>query len=106
AASAGAPLQSFPGIALPGGRTGPPPQPLRDLDSVPFPDYSGFPWEAYPRPMAPILTGRGCGWGACTFCSDVTSSVGRTFRSRSVANVLDEIQWQSRRHAVRHFVFT
>ena len=57
--------------------------PLADLDRLPFPDYSQFPWSKYPNTIVPIITGRGCGWGVCTFCSDVTSTVGRTFRSRS-----------------------
>ena len=80
--------------------------PLRDLDAVPFPDYRDFPWSAYPQRIVPIVTGRGCGWGACTFCSDVTSSAGRTYRSRSVDNVLTEIASHHREHGVSQFVFT
>ena len=100
------PIDGFPGVNLPCGRAGPKPAPARDLDAVPFPDYSGFPWERYPHAIVPILSGRGCGWGACTFCSDITSSSGRTFRSRSPGNVLDEVEWQSRRHRATRFVFT
>lgn len=79
--------------------------PLNELDAVPFPDYSDFPWKAYPNRIVSVVTGRGCGWGVCTFCSDVTSSAGRTFRSRSPANVLDELSMQHRQHAVSRFVF-
>ena len=57
--------------------------PLADLDRLPFPDYSQFPWSKYPNIIVPMITGRGCGWGVCTFCSDVTSTAGRRFRSRS-----------------------
>ena len=80
--------------------------PLQDLDAVPYPDYSDFAWSAYPNRIVPVITGRGCGWGACTFCSDVTSSAGRTYRSRSPANVLDELAQHHRRHDVTRFVFT
>lgn len=80
--------------------------PLEDLDAVPFPDYSDFPWERYPNRIVPIVTGRGCSWGACRFCSDVTSTAGRSFRSRSARNVLAEIEYQASRHGAKQFVLT
>lgn len=80
--------------------------PLRELDAVPFPDYRDFPWSLYPQRIVPVVTGRGCGWGVCTFCSDVTSSAGRSYRSRSIDNVLAEIAAHHREHGVRQFVFT
>ena len=101
-------VDHIPGVRLPNtkGQPGPPAPPLKHLDALPFPDYSDFPWSKYPNKIVPIITGRGCGWGACTFCSDVTSTAGRTFRSRSVQNVLDEILHQSRLHGASLFVFT
>ena len=80
--------------------------PLAELDRLPYPDYSQFPWSRYPKVIVPIITGRGCGWGVCTFCSDVTSTAGRSFRSRSIGNVLDELAFQHRKFGARHFVFT
>ena len=80
-------------------------QPLQDLDELPIPDFSDFPWASYPHPIIPVMTGRGCGWGYCTFCSDVTSSNGRSFRSRSLDAVLDEMVVQSQRHGVKDFIF-
>jgi anaerobic magnesium-protoporphyrin IX monomethyl ester cyclase len=82
-----------------------PPPPLKDLDSLPFPDYSDFPWNKYPNRIVPIVTGRGCGWGACTFCSDITSTAGRTFRSRSPQNVLDEIAHHHQKYGAKLFAF-
>ena len=79
---------------------------LNELDAVPFPDYSDFPWAAYPNRIVPVITGRGCGWGVCTFCSDVTSTAGRSYRSRSPDNVLNEIADHHRAHGVSRFVFT
>lgn len=80
--------------------------PLGDLDSLAFPDYRDFPWQRYPKRIVPIITGRGCGWGACTFCSDITSSMGRSMRTRSAGNVLAELTHQSQLHATECFVFT
>lgn len=95
----------FPGVWTPT-QSGPQCPPLQNLDAVPFPDYSDFPWHLYPSRIVPLITGRGCGWGACTFCSDITSTAGRTYRSRSPENVLEEIEFQSTAHAANQFVFT
>ena len=89
-----------------GGLSGTIAPPLRDLDSVPFPDFSDFPWSRYPNRIAPIATGRGCGWGVCTFCSDITSTAGRTFRSRSGENVLAELREHHKSFGVQEVVFT
>jgi len=80
--------------------------PLKTLDDVPFPDYQDFPWQRYPNRIVPVITGRGCAWGACTFCSDVTSTAGRTYRSRSPQNVLDELAYHHAAYGVNQFVFT
>ena len=98
-------ISSYPGVYLPDGSGAGIRAPLTRLDEVPFPDYSDFPWQKYPRKIIPIMTGRGCGWGACNFCSDVTSTSGRTFRSRSPENVLSELQYQSERFDTSLFAF-
>lgn len=98
-------LSKFSGVWLPNGRGGPR-APLSRLDEIPFPDYSDFPWRVYPQRIVPLITGRGCGWGVCSFCSDVTSTAGRTFRSRSPENVLTELVHQSKKHDTSLFTFT
>ena len=98
-------ISTWPGLWQPGGK-GSVRAPLTDLDAVAFPDYRDFPWHRYPNRIIPMITGRGCGWGVCTFCSDVTSTAGRTFRSRSPGNVLDELAFQSQRFDTASFVFT
>jgi len=98
-------LMNFSGITLPSGRSTRPAPPLRDLDRVPMADFSDFPWDRYRVRVVPIMTGRGCQWDRCTFCSDVVTVSGRTFRTRSVQNVLLEMQEQSRRCATSNFVF-
>lgn len=105
----GGDLTQFPGVISTdpqGAIRGEVAPPLVRLDEVPFPDYVDFPWAAYPNRIAPIITGRGCGWGVCTFCSDVTSTAGRSFRSRSPSNVLAEMAHLHRRLGVSRFVFT
>jgi anaerobic magnesium-protoporphyrin IX monomethyl ester cyclase len=101
----GGKLGAFPGVWVDGGQSAAAP-PLTGLDRLPFPDYSDFPWHRYPNRIVPMVTGRGCAWGVCTFCSDVTSTAGRSFRSRGAGNVLDELEFQARRHDTDLFVFT
>lgn len=98
-------LSRFNGITLPSGQTSKVATPLRPLDFTPFADFSDFPWERYPVRIIPIMTGRGCQWAKCAFCSDVVSVNGLAFRSRSVGHVLAEMEEQSRRHVTRNFLF-
>jgi radical SAM superfamily enzyme YgiQ (UPF0313 family) len=89
--------------ATPGPRR---PTPFRALDDLPYPDYTDFPWARYPTRIVSAITGRGCGWGVCRFCSDITSTAGRTFRTRSPEAVVAEIDHQCARYDARHVVFT
>lgn len=98
-------LLAFDGVTLPDGRRSRPAPPLRELDRVPVPDFTDFPWDRYRFRVIPMMTGRGCQWNRCTFCSDVVSASGRTFRTRSVESVLHEMREQSRRHQTSNFLF-
>lgn len=98
-------LGRFPGITLPQGPVAKSAPPLRNLDTVPFPDYSDFPWDRYRVRIVPLMAGRGCQWDKCLFCSDVVSASGRTFRTRSAENVLIEMQEQARRYGTTNFLF-
>ena len=93
------------GVMLPDGRIGSGAPPLQDLGRLPVPDFSDFPWHKYPQRVIPVMTGRGCGWGRCLFCGDVVSANGRTYRSRPVEAVLDEMVEQSERVGTRDFIF-
>ena len=93
-----------PGVFLPDGRGGVPAPPLAPLTGLPIPDFSDFPWNRYPNRIIPLMTGRGCGWGACTFCSDVVTANGRSFRSRPVAEVLDELETQAQCYGTENFI--
>ena len=96
---------AFPGVVLADGRRSAAAPPLRQLDETPVPDFTDFPWDRYPGRIVPMMTGRGCQWDKCLFCSDVISVSGRTFRTRSVENVLLEMQEQARRHETTNFLF-
>lgn len=93
------------GVTTPDGKRKADARPLRNLNDGPVPDFTDFPWQHYPVRVVPIMTGRGCQWDKCLFCSDVISTSGRTFRTRSVENVLDEMREQARRHSTRNFLF-
>ena len=98
-------LTHFSGLTLPDGQRTKPAPPLRQLDDGPVPDYTDFPWDRYRVKIIPMMTGRGCQWDRCHFCSDVFTVNGRTFRTRSIENVLLEMQEQARRHATTSFLF-
>ena len=98
-------MLQFPGVVTADGKRSQPSQPLRKLDESPMPDFTDFPWDRYPVRIIPMMTGRGCQWDKCSFCSDVVSVNGRTFRTRSVSNVLNEMREQARRHDTTSFVF-
>lgn len=67
---------------------------IRDLDSLPLPDYEAFRLERYSYAAIrtlPLITSRGCPYG-CNYCS-VRLSMGRNFRTRSAENVVNEIEY-------------
>lgn len=73
-------------------------QPIRDLDSLPFPArhlqpplsaYRPTPASYRKLPLGVLMTSRGCP-SKCTFCD--RAIFGSTFRQRSADNVLDEIE--------------
>lgn len=98
-------LLGFKGVVLPDGDRSLPAPPFRPLDDSPVPDFSDFPWDRYRVRIVPVMTGRGCQWAKCSFCSDVASVNGRTYRTRSLDSVLEEMHEQAHRHATSNFLF-
>lgn len=67
-----------------------PAEPILDLDSIPFPDYSGFPLKNYCLPTAlPISFSRGC-VRRCAFCN--IHSDWPVYRHRSAGSILREMR--------------
>lgn len=74
----------------------------KELDKLPFVtkfykkhlnlDNYFIPQEFHP--FVDMFTGRGCVWGKCSFCLWVHSFIpGPTYNTRSVGNVISEIEW-------------
>jgi len=84
---------------------------IRDLDALPFPAfdlipdlavYSPPPFNYRARPVANVITSRGCP-NECTFCERTT--FGRTARKRSAENIVDEIEDMIVNRGVREIAF-
>lgn len=76
---------------------------IKDLDFLPFPDYSDFNLSLYTKPyQLPIVTSRGC-IGNCTFCAD--KPLWKIYRYRHAENIYDEIKYMAKKYAVKNFEF-
>ena len=64
-------------------------KPVKDLDSLPFPDFSLINKFKARFSLQPVSTSRGCPFD-CTFCS-VTKLFGREYRFRSAESVMSEL---------------
>ncbi|MFH0786583.1 MAG: radical SAM protein [Pseudomonadota bacterium] len=75
--------------------------PVQELDSLPYPDWSVFPLEQFKyRPyfmskrdqrFFPMISSRGCPMGCFHYCP-YPSIYGRKWRSRSIENVIGEME--------------
>lgn len=79
---------------------------IRDLDALPFPDYSLIKMEKYnepfmDRPFAVIQSSRGCPFG-CRYC---VRTYGRELIHRSVGNILNEIEQLIAKYKIRSIRF-
>lgn len=81
------------------------------MDNLPYPDfddyfgaYNASPIKKELQPSLVIETSRGCWWGEkyqCTFCGLNGSTL--NYRSKTVDNVLDELQYLSAKYDRRRF---
>ncbi len=86
-------------------------QQIKNLDSLPFLDFSDFPIQNYSGSSDPmsnpmfwsIFSSRGCPFD-CTFCSS-HNVFGRTIRLRSAHNVFDEIKLLTNRYRIKSLAF-
>ncbi len=89
-----------------------PRKPIKDIDSLPWPDYEGLGLDAFleeispstlyyydlfdnPRPY-PIIASRSCPY-SCTFCYH---PIGNKYRQRSISNVTDELAFAIDRYKI------
>lgn len=82
--------------------------PITDLDSLPFPDWSIFPVDSFSykptlsrRPFIFIQSSRGCIY-TCNYCP---YKVFGLYRERSVENVLDEIEYLVENYNIKSLMF-
>lgn len=87
---------------------------IKDIDSIPWPDYDGFDFDKYItvsiaginginfKRAAMIITSRSCPF-ACTFCFHTS---GRVYRQRSMDNVFEEIEYLVTKYQVGFFFVT
>lgn len=83
-------------------------EPIKDLDTLPFPDYSLVDISSYSRvvngkPSLSILSSRGCPY-RCVFCNSIVFKKSHS-RFRSAANVLAEMRQIRERWAIDTFRF-
>ena len=84
-----------------------PPQPTQDLDTLPFPNlglldiYKYDSYYAKSLPLTSLLASRGCPYH-CTFC-DAYATHGRIVRFRSSKNVVDEMEHNYKKYAIKQF---
>jgi radical SAM superfamily enzyme YgiQ (UPF0313 family) len=83
---------------------------IQNLESLPFPDWHGFPvrkYGYYPvlknRPVFPILTSRGCSFD-CSYCPYMVIQT-KNWRSRSAEHICDEIEYLKKNHGVQSLIF-
>jgi ribosomal peptide maturation radical SAM protein 1 len=85
-----------------------PAEPIREMDSIPVPDYDDFFEQLHASssssgisPTLLVETARGCWWGErshCTFCG--LNGATMVFRSKSPDRVLDELTLLRKRYGV------
>jgi radical SAM superfamily enzyme YgiQ (UPF0313 family) len=83
----------------------PPQEPIRELDSIPFPARDLLMSEKFynPEDMGLLMASRGCPF-QCTFCSS-KGIWGRGTRFRSVDNIINEIEEVIRAYGTKQFSF-
>lgn len=74
-----------------------------ELDYLPFPEFDLFPQNVrvHLRKGYQLVTSRGCVYN-CTYCS-VPEISGKTFRKRSIVNLIEELRWAQKKYDVSHF---
>jgi anaerobic magnesium-protoporphyrin IX monomethyl ester cyclase len=78
-----------------------------DMHALPPPDFDGLPLDKYfvPTKILPYLATRGCYWGRCEFC-DHGEGYTAGYRSKTIQEALDEIQYLRDKYGAKHFHFT
>ncbi len=76
-------------------------QPIADLDSLPYPDYSLIDKKYIGNSMLRVITSRGCS-NRCNFC--VPSSFFSNLRFRDYTKVVDELEFLKDEYGIKMFM--
>ena len=76
---------------------------IKDLDTIPFPDYSDLKFDRYPFPFIISIFGRGC-TKKCIFCG--VPNIYYCYRERSLNNIYSEIKRNVEEYGFRILAFT
>ncbi len=81
---------------------------IKDLDTLPVPDYDGYfrEFSQLPSPPAlsitlPVEASRGCWWGRCSFCN--LNLQWRGYRAKGARRIAKEIDYLSQRYQLLDF---
>ncbi|VVB85902.1 Radical SAM superfamily protein [uncultured archaeon] len=77
-----------------------------EVNSLPTPDFDGFPLELYlsPHLVLPLLSSRGCYWGRCTFCDHSFGYSGK-YRPRDAGLLYNDIENLKNKYVTGFFTF-
>jgi anaerobic magnesium-protoporphyrin IX monomethyl ester cyclase len=83
---------------------------VEDVNALPTPDFTGLPLDRYltPKPVLPILFGKGCYFNHCKFCDIpyINSISKKSYRVRSPERIIDDLIELQDRFSCNHFEFT
>ena len=79
---------------------------IEDINSLPTPDYDGFPLDRYlsPKRVLPLQGSRGCYWRKCTFCNLHVDNL--KFRLRNLDLVLEDMDRLKEKYSAKHMFFS
>ncbi|MCR4288913.1 MAG: B12-binding domain-containing radical SAM protein [Candidatus Scalindua sp.] len=79
---------------------------IEDINSLPTPDYDGFPLDLYlsPKRVLPLQGSRGCYWRKCTFCNLHVDNL--KFRLRNLDLVLEDMDRLKAKYGAKYMFFS
>ena len=79
---------------------------IEDINSLPTPDYDGFPLDRYlsPKRVLPLQGSRGCYWRKCTFCNLHVDNL--KFRLRNLDLVLEDMDRLKEKYCAEYMFFS
>lgn len=77
-------------------------QPIKDLNALPYPDFSDYDFSLYAEKGIPICDSRGC-VRTCEFCDIIEHW--KRYQYRTAENIFDEMLYQIQQHNITRFFF-